>query len=119
MTELIQKANEANMTISDLLKKTDNSSVTELDDFIDVFFQAIAANFQNKMHKLRVKFIPVGFYSRENNMNLVGFSFLNITNKLNVNAVDRTNLTAPPFLSISVTVVLGTTVVKFPAGQPM
>ncbi|KAI8050619.1 hypothetical protein BDF22DRAFT_695876 [Syncephalis plumigaleata] len=118
MTELVQKANEANMTITELLQ-TDRSSITETNDFIDIFFQAIAADFPNKMLKLRAKFIPVGSYSRENNRNLIGETFLDINTTLNRGDVDKDNLTALAYLSTPVTAVIGNTVVKFPAGQPM
>ncbi|KAI8050620.1 hypothetical protein BDF22DRAFT_745492 [Syncephalis plumigaleata] len=118
MQRLEQRASRTNMTLTQLVANKD-PLIEESNDFIDILFRATTADFRNKMLKMQVILTPVGSYSLENSTNMIGHSLSGVAANLNAGDDDIFNVTAHAFLATPVTVVLGNTVVKFPAGQPM
>ncbi|KAI9595873.1 hypothetical protein BDF19DRAFT_440374 [Syncephalis fuscata] len=118
MEKLGQRADQLNVSISDLVYNND-TSISEAEDFIDILLRATGADFANNVLKVRASFLPVGTFALDNATITQGDIRGAVTKSLKNGIVDAEGLTAPSALATPVIVTLGTTTIKFPANQTM
>ncbi|RKP10851.1 hypothetical protein THASP1DRAFT_27390 [Thamnocephalis sphaerospora] len=86
--------------------------------YVDIYLTAVAADFNSKQLKVRASFMPTGDLA-VGGRSITQHDVIVATNAARSGIQDESGITVPTLLARPVSVIIGTTLIKFTAGQMM